>query len=77
MDDLSIIHDRIRSLMHKKCHPKRDHSGIKYYMTLNIISSVFKIPMFDSKLRLQMHKNGFGSPSLLIFSENAATHQKF
>ena len=33
----SIIHDNIRSLIHKKCHPENYHIDIKYHMTLNNI----------------------------------------
>ena len=31
----SIIHDNIRSFIHKNCHPESYHSDIKYHMTLN------------------------------------------
>jgi hypothetical protein len=37
----SIIHDNIGPLIRKKCHPKSDHSDIKYRMRVNnIIFSV-------------------------------------
>ena len=36
----SIIHDNIRSHVHKKYHPKSCHADIEYHMTLSIIFSV-------------------------------------
>ena len=33
----SIIHDNVCICVHKKCHPERYHSDIKYHMTLNIM----------------------------------------
>ena len=36
----SIIHDKICSLIDKKCYMKSYYIDIKYHMTLNIISSM-------------------------------------
>ena len=33
----SIIHDSIRSLIHKKCHPRSYHHDINYHTTLKLI----------------------------------------
>ena len=38
--NLSIIHDNVCSLLHKKCRPKRHHGDLKYHMTLIIMFSV-------------------------------------
>ena len=35
-----IIHDNTCSLILTKCHPKRHHGGLKYHMTLTMLSSV-------------------------------------
>ena len=34
------MHDKIYSLVHRKCHPKSEHSHIKHHTTLNTIFSV-------------------------------------
>ena len=39
----SIIHDNIRSPIHKKCHQNIYYSDIKYHMTLNIIFNVITL----------------------------------
>ena len=37
-------------LIHKKCHPKRYHSGIIYHMRLNIIFNIFLGDRLNTKL---------------------------
>ena len=39
IDEFIIIHDNICSLI-RKCHPKRYHSDIEYYITLDIVLSL-------------------------------------
>ena len=55
----SIIHDSIRSLIHKKYHhPKSYHSDVKYHMTLNIIFRVSFYGLFkESSLLLDPYPN--------------------
>ena len=38
--NLSIIYDKICSLIPNKCHPKSHYNDIKYHMTLNIIFNI-------------------------------------
>ena len=49
-----VHHPYICSLIHKKWHPKSDHSDIKYRMTLNMIFKCRHMPMMTWKVAQQV-----------------------
>ena len=64
----SIIHGRICSLIHKKCHPKSCHSDIEYHMILNILFGAVTISKRSVKVddRRRLHDSTLGKGLQLL-----------